>query len=417
MSFDVKVSLFSVDFIDFKFRNNDATPTNPDPRRDGSADTNRSASFSQHSTTKTQTQTSKPRDDSEPEQPFDFFGFWGGMFPPTPVKVPPRRASTVPKHSLVKSSSANTPDSVRQKTVIPDLVYSGPTSSSATVSQSSTKIQTDAEFFLNFTARYEYRLNHQKTFDNFKEQLEDLNYLKHNFKKFTRIFKENVDNKVNFIRTLENLPTDDDIFREGRYNCITAARGYLNNPDQDLSFQQRTIEERIKKLTLKKPSSKIKTTYIEDYGSSEQMKAVIAERRYARRVAREHGIALQSISPEQRAQMRYDHEVQNNPNQSWSLPPSPNPNYDPLHVLDPDELAALPDKAINKGLKLAGKGVRQIQESDRYNKLKINVKHLWDSVKKPAEPSFMCKNGRTYSFAERWLWPKEQNEGSRRGGR
>jgi hypothetical protein len=263
-------------------------------------------------------------------------------------------------------------------------------------------------------------LNHQKTFDNFKEQLEDLNYLEENFNRFHRVLNRYSDRQTYFINTLNRLTPDEHTAREGHASCIEKAKRNFNqlspNPDK-ANFLKENIKKRIRELTPKTQSHRYGREHSEYTNISQQMLYLDIERHKARKEARIQSIALQNISPEQRAQMRYDHTVQNNPNQSWSLPPSPNPNYDPLHVLDPDELAALPDKAINKGLKLAGKGVRQIQESDRYNKLKINVKHLWDSVKKPAEPSFMCKNGRTYSFAERWLWPKEQNEGSRRGGR
>ena len=410
MSFDLKVSLFSVESLNVRFENdkNNTPVREPDPRS--------SANFSPSSATKTQTRTSKSGGNSEPEQPFDFFGFWGGMFPPpTPVKCTTRRASTVPNHPSTNSRSVNTPDSVRQKTVIPDSVHSGPTRSSATVSQSSTKMQEDARFFLDFVAIYEYRLNRQKTFENPKEQLEDLNYLKHNFKKFTRIFTENVDNKVNFIRTLENLPTNKLTLRENHDGCIRAAQRYFYHPNQDLSFQQRAIEKKIKTLTPKKLPPKIET-YPEDYGRSEQMKDHIAERENLRREGRKLSRISANIDPKELEAHRLQHQIDTNPNESWSLPPSRNPYYDPIAGLDPGKLAALPDKAINKALKLAGKGVTRIKESSTYYELEKHTKHFWDWVKEPAEPSRMSINGAQYKFFSR-LWANNKNEGGGRGGR
>jgi hypothetical protein len=408
MSFDIKVSLFSMESLHVRCENdqNNTPLREPNPIR--------SASFSPSSATKTQTRTSKSGGNSEPEQPFNLLGFLGGMFPPpNSVQAPARRPSTVPNHHSTKIRPANTLP-VKETPVLSRSV-NGPTRSSATVSQSSTKMQKDARFFLDFVAIYEYRLNHQETSRHRKEQLEDLNYLKQNFNKFTRIFKENLDKKVNFIRTLENLPTNKLTLRENHDGCIRAAQRYFYHPNQDLSFQQRAIEERIETLTPKKSSPKTET-YIEDNGRSEQMKNHIAERENLRREGRKLSRISANIDPKELEAHRLQHQIDTNPNESWSLPPSRNPYYDPIAGLDPGKLAALPDKAINKALKLAGKGVTRIKESSTYYELEKHTKHFWDWVKEPAEPSRMSINGAQYKFFSR-LWANNKNEGGGRGGR
>jgi len=356
----------------------------------------------------------------DPPKPFDFdfFGWLPGQ-QQGPLRVP----ATVPGGEKKSTTEFKKDTALAQPPIL-----GGPTRKSATVprtdsaqrvvgfSQGSNKTQEeDAIFFLNFVAIYEYRLKRQETSRDSKDQLEDLKYLKKNFKKFTEILKENVSNKVNFIGTLEKLPTDDNISRVGRINCIIAAGRYLNNPNQkNLLFQLRTIEERIEKLKPKKPPSKIEIIYPRDSGRSPQMEAVIAERRHASRVARQESIDRSKIDLEELVKRRRQHQIDTNPN----------PFMYGNNILKISTFDSVPPhiyyesfkKSVGRIADSVLNGINKIENSDAAESFKYMRKHALDKAAQRAKPSSVNRNSLSYSFFERFCFASEEG-GGRGGGR